>query len=822
MEGGNMPDNLDDLRHIEGFPIGEDEDLLALSDPPHYTAYPNPHIAKFIQKWGKPYDEAADDYHREPYVADVSEGKTEPIYMAHTYHAKVPPAAVARFIDHYCEPGGVALDVFCGTGMTGVAASRVGCKAILLDLSPVATFISSVFNSPHMNYDNIRQAIAVVKKVNREVNWVYETKDPQHGTFQRIHYVLWSDVFSCPYCGQVAPYVQFAYILPSLEIVKPWRCPYCQAQVNKKDMEPVFDHSGKVLQSPFLTCFKDRGGKSKFKEPDDHDLSLLERIDNLTIPSWYPSVPMLLRKPPWGDMWRSGYHAGFETVADFFTKRSLYVLALLWERAEKLPYGVSAVLRFAITSVMTKTGSRMHNVGISKGSINLAGQIPNTLQPTSIHAERHLPDLIEKKLNSFKRWASRVPENKEVVISTQSATDLANVPDETIDYIFVDPPFGGNIIYSEMNFIWEAWLQAYTNSDPEAICSKTQHKDLASYRNLMLSAFQQLARKLKPGRWITVEFHNSSAAVWNAIQESLARAGFVVAQVAVLDKGQGTYKQQTAPGTVKNDLVINAYKPRKHFEEQFLRQAGYGLEQEFVRQHLGQLPVAANVERSREMLYSKYLAYYVQHGYQVAYNSQQFYHALSQWGLVERDGYWFADEAQAQEYENRKVGAGPRGKGIRMPGPQAALFIIDERSARQWLWDFLETPRTYDQIYTAFVKALQTPEDQLPEPMTMLEEGFVRTNGQWKRPDALTQAELEERRHARLLRQFGEYLEAAQAGGRLKEVRKEAVLAGFTEAYRSGRFQDILAVGRRLPKKLVESSADLFDFIDIAEAKIEA
>jgi len=33
-----MADNLDELRHIEGLLIGEDEDPLALSDPPHYTA----------------------------------------------------------------------------------------------------------------------------------------------------------------------------------------------------------------------------------------------------------------------------------------------------------------------------------------------------------------------------------------------------------------------------------------------------------------------------------------------------------------------------------------------------------------------------------------------------------------------------------------------------------------------------------------------------------------------------------------------------------------------------------------------------------------
>ena len=235
-----------------------------------------------------------------------------------------------------------------------------------------------------------------------------------------------------------------------------------------------------------------------------------------------------------------------------------------------------------------------------------------------------------------------------------------------------------------------------------------------------------------------------------------------------------------------------------------------------VRQHLAQLPVAANVERSKEMLFSKYLAYYVQHGYQVAYNGEQFYRALPQWGLEERDGYWFADEAQANEYEKRKAWVHGR-----TPQAQAVLFISDERSARQWLWSFLDQPKTYDEIYTAFVKALQTSEDQLPEPMTMLEEGFVRTNGYWKRPDSLTQAELDARRQARLLHQFEEYLATARAGKPLKEVRKEAVVAGFTEAYRTGRFQDILTVGRRLDKRLLESSPDLFDFVDIAEAKVE-
>ena len=218
-----------------------------------------------------------------------------------------------------------------------------------------------------------------------------------------------------------------------------------------------------------------------------------------------------------------------------------------------------------------------------------------------------------------------------------------------------------------------------------------------------------------------------------------------MAQVTVLDKQQGSFKQVTAPGAVKNDLVINAYKPRAGFTQRFISTAGQGLEADFVRQHLQQLPLAANAERSREMLYSKYLAYYVQHGYQVAYNGDQFYRALGQWGCVERDGYWFADEAQANEYEKRQAGAfGGTTKGKRGTAQaQAVLFISDERSARQWLWNFLATPQSYSDIYTAYSKALQTSEDELPEPRTMLEEGFISVGSQWRRPDALTQAELD-------------------------------------------------------------------------------
>ena len=189
-------EDIDKVRNIEGFPIGTDEDIIALSDAPYYTACPNPFIEEFIKENGHPYDEVTDDYHREPFAADVSEGKTDPVYMAHAYHTKVPYKAILKYIMHYTSPGDIILDGFCGSGMTGIAAQKCGDieelsglgftneeistnlgvrKAILNDLAPVATFISYCFNNPEniTEYDSaVRSAIEDCKK---EFAWMYKT-----------------------------------------------------------------------------------------------------------------------------------------------------------------------------------------------------------------------------------------------------------------------------------------------------------------------------------------------------------------------------------------------------------------------------------------------------------------------------------------------------------------------------------------------------------------------------------------------------------------------------------------------------------------------
>ena len=148
---------LPELKQIEGFPIGEDEDIIALSDPPYYTACPNPWINCFIEEWTKNKKINDKPYHKEPFASDVSEGKNDPFYNAHSYHTKVPHKAIVKYLKHFTEPGDIVLDGFCGTGMTGVASftsereegkqDSFGRYTILNDLSPAASFISHNYNA---------------------------------------------------------------------------------------------------------------------------------------------------------------------------------------------------------------------------------------------------------------------------------------------------------------------------------------------------------------------------------------------------------------------------------------------------------------------------------------------------------------------------------------------------------------------------------------------------------------------------------------------------------------------------------------------------
>ena len=358
------------FRAIPGFPVGEDEDILALSDPPFYTACPNPFLDDFVLANGKKFDIKLDKYHREPFATDVSEGKNDPIYNAHSYHTKVPHKAIMRYILHYTEPGDIVFDGFCGTGMTGIAAqlcgdpSEVGSlgyklskgntllnehgapfsklgprRAVLSDLSPVASFVAHNYNTPIDSRKFEGAVDSFFTEIEGELRWMYTTRH-KNGATGNVNYVVWSEVFLCQECGAEVVFLEQA-LSESGEVLKEFTCQKCRADVSKRTMsrllETFFDPidritAKRVKRIPLIINYT-VGGQKFEKTPDKNDLALLAKVESSPVNGFFPAVEMPFMFITHIKDRMANF--GISHFSHFFLPRSLRALATMWRIANK-------------------------------------------------------------------------------------------------------------------------------------------------------------------------------------------------------------------------------------------------------------------------------------------------------------------------------------------------------------------------------------------------------------------------------------------------------------------------------------------------------
>ena len=895
-----------DFRKIEGFPIGEDEDILALSDPPYYTACPNPFIKDFIKQYGRPFD-PDEPYSRKPFAVDVSEGKTHPLYKAHSYHTKVPHLAIVPSILHYTERCDIVLDGFCGSGMTGIAAQWCGTapesyrqeledrwkkdgfgkpnwgvrRVVVNDLSPAATFIAANYNLPFDINIFAKAARGLLKEVEEEIGWMYETRHADGKTKGRINYTVWSEVFTCSECSGEMVFAREALDLKTKRIKDEFPCPQCAAVVTKKrlDRSYVSRYDSFIKKTvkipkrvPFLIEYVVSNTKYE-KEPDTDDLEIIRKIENLEHSIELP-LDRMMHTPDdvecWGDEWRPGV-AAFSHVHHLFLPR-----AALWRRTHLHPdHRERNILQFFIEQAILGMSllNRYGPLHFSQVNRYMAGR----LRILSQHSECNPWYILDGKLMRLKKAFKPLPSKEEMVVVTTG--DCAQIPicNNSIDYVFTDPPFGDNLAYGELNFINESFLHVFTNTTAEAIISAIQGKKLLEYQHLMRQCFEEYCRVLKPGRWMTVVFHNSRSAVWNSIQEAMLSAGFVVADVRTLDKRQGTFNQVNASGAVKQDLVISAYKPNGGLEDRFKLTAGTedGV-WDFVRTHLKQLPVFVSkdgqaeviAERQNYLLFDRMVAFHVQRGVTVPLSATEFYAGLEQ-RFSPRDGMYFMPE-QITEYDKKRMKV--------HEVLQLQLAVSDEKTALDWLrQQLMQKPQTFQELVPQFMEITRAGWIKHEKPIelsALLGQNFLCYDGKaevpsqihsylstnfkdlrklekndpalqtkaknrWYVPDPNKEADLEKIRERTLLREFMDYLppghkiqiepsdapylpglepkpELGPRAKRLKVIRLEAVRAGFKHCWQQRDYKTIIAVAGRIPDNILQEDQKLLMWYDQA------
>jgi hypothetical protein len=742
--------------------------------------------------------------------------------------------------------------------MTGVAAQKCGNpdtefqyelnnqmpnamwgerKAILNDLASAATFIAHNYN---MGFDIeifMKEAERVIQECMSQFGWMYETSKPKDdysfdvGEVGVISMTVWSSELICPHCGE-----DFVFMIEGVDengkVKSKFNCPKCGAEITKtqanRKEETYYDellnkNITRASQVPVFKVYKYKG--KKYEDPlDEYDFEVIKRVNNISLFGMnIPAEKMLFRDGKWGDIHRSGYHKGFTHTHHFYTKRNLIALSALYTSIEKCEnHRVREMLLFALTGAMP----RLNRTNKYLPSLKMApGPITGMLYIPSLYPELNVFNGFQNKIDDIIRFyhSSEFKDNN-VVVTNQSSDSLKNIRDNVVDYIFVDPPFGDNIMYSESNFLWESWLKVYTNSTEEAIINTIQGKQLVDYQKLIEGCFLEFYRILKPNRWMTIEFHNSKNAVWNAIQQAILHAGFIIADVRTLDKKQGSFKQVTTNGAVKQDLVISAYKPKDSFKRAIREHIGTDeTAWDFVRQHLENIPVVVIKEdkievvseRQAFLLFDRMVAYHIMQGIPVPMDATDFYRGLDQ-KFLKRDGMYFLAD-QINEYDTARIKND-------VENIQFSLFVSNEKTAISWLYQQLSDeyggPKTYAQIQPMFmqeVKAIDKYED-MPELQTILDENFLRDeNGCWYIPDVTKEGDVAKLREKNLMKEFEGYMSSK---GKLKLFRSEAIRVGFARLWSEKNYQAIVDMAERLPEQTIQEDSNLLMYYDISLGRV--
>jgi DNA modification methylase len=488
---------------------------------------------------------------------EVSVKRSDPIYNAHGYLTKVPVTAIEPFIEALSKPGDVVLDMYGGSGMTGIAAGMLGRRGEVRDISTLGRHIGS-------NYVNLvepealrAEADRVVARAVERLGAVYAARCEACAETGVLSRTVWSYVYECARCRRCINYYKAFQVSGWKK--KDMKCPHCQGPF-------ITRGSRRLREEPVLDTISCRCSKRLLNQVHADPINPVA-LDRFAFPE------VLIGEDRQMFQASALKKNGLLTIASFFSERNLAALAALHEEIAGVKDDrLRSKLLFAFTAVLARASKRYQ--WHPKRPLNAANQ---NYYIAPVFYEWNVYDLFGRKVEAVLRSDEYirqrmdelgVEEFGEVNYLIGSADAIA-LGDNSVDYVFTDPPFGSNIFYSDMNLFQEAWLEDFTDHENEAVVDRsgnagngTRRRTVARYERLMTDSLREAHRVLKPAGWLSLVFSNSSGEMWALVQRAVHAAGFVLESVAILNKGQRSVKGLASgfENVVTVDLILSMRK----------------------------------------------------------------------------------------------------------------------------------------------------------------------------------------------------------------------------------------------------------------------
>ena len=442
----------------------------------------------------------------------------------HRYWARKPHNVVSEYIEHYSKEGDIVLDPFAGSGVTAIESLVLKRKAVAVDIDPVATFITRCTALP-VNLEALDDIFSTIKKtVKPEIDELYQTK--------------------CPRCGE-----------------------YTIA-------EAIIWNGNKPVEIRYRCQCKKQGKETLWKEVEQEDLDKLAQVNAAKIPYWYPTTRLV---------WNSRVNVFKDmTVVDLFTHRNLFALAAIFNEIEKIANPIhKQLMEFCFTSSLGQASKMVFVYRKTGREKQVGGWATRGYWIPPEYFEINAWNGFEERFEKLKRGKTEtnqligsnlqeatnfkeLSDKKPFLVLNQSTTALSSIPDSSVDYIFTDPPYGDSVPYLELDLLWASWLREQPNFDDEIIISDSpeRKKDFDEYYRMLMQAFREINRVLRPSCWLTVTFHSTDIRIYNSIIRAVVYSGFKLDKILYQQPARASAKALLAPyGSAIGDYYLRFLKP---------------------------------------------------------------------------------------------------------------------------------------------------------------------------------------------------------------------------------------------------------------------
>ena len=518
----------------------------------------------------------------QPLTQTLTAKAHRPVYRMHRYFARRPHNLFSALVEHYSRPNQLVLDPFMGGGVTLVEATQLARRAIGFDTSPIATFVTRT-ELARIPIEEFRSSVSrVLKRFHGEARYLYTSECRTCALTASVKWYEHSLEVDCATCG-----AQFLISEASKLGPGAWECIRCHARVRAAPSASARTSLVRML----IEC--DVCGPS-LVHPSHLDLLRQTALDHSrdgVLAANAASIPM--NAIPDNNMQRESalHKKGFTAFHQFFTTRQLIALVALRDAIstedprlqDHLLLTFSSTLRFA-NRMVTRNPSWRGDRPLEW--VGTGFWLPTVFLDANLETEfARRAEAVFKGKADFNgppdgRGEGSISEVTDGApgaawsAQTRSSTSIP-LPDDTVDLILTDPPYGSYVHYADMSNFWNVWLPydrelktgIVIDDREEAVVARKQFpgaKGPDDYRRLLQMVFSECHRVLKPGHCMVLTFNNREPRAWVALVLAAVRAGFrVIPDGVTFQPGVANYRHTARTrrlGSVHGDFVFTFVK----------------------------------------------------------------------------------------------------------------------------------------------------------------------------------------------------------------------------------------------------------------------